>query len=601
MSTLSTRCRSPHTSVQTNQHLFSRFNCLLPKCIVKLPLAILVAICLSLAASAALAGGGPENVILLVNTNSDASKTIANNYINWRQIPANNVLYLDWKGVPGAISGEGFRETILLPTLLALDQRHLASQVDYIVYSSDFPWKVDMHQMFAGQKFPPELDPTASLNGATYLAPLMLAQSPAVVNPDINWYVPGPSRPNIEQCSTLADVPTRAFRSRYLWDKNGKKTTGFPESQRYLLSTVLGITRGRGNTVDEVLSYLRRSVLADGTRPNGAIYFMWNKDVRSFTRDKCFPTIAAQINKLGVRAVVQQGRIPTGAKDVAGMMVGTSDFNLAKEGVKILPGAICEHLTSEGGIITPGAGQTPLSEFLRAGAAGASGTVVEPRALQAKFPLPSIQLHYVRGCSLAEAFYQSVSGPYQLLIVGDPLCQPWAAIPKITVAGVKPEEKVKGSLSLTPAGPNSVGSYELYVDGRLSARTVPGKPLPLDTTQLSDGYHELRVVGIRSDPIETQGRTIVPVFVNNHDATVEIKVTPATRVPLSAKLKVSVSQPGATSFTIRQNSRDLGRVKGESGELEILATTLGRGPTMLQAISEGKAAAASAPVRIFVE
>ena len=55
----------------------------------------------------------------------------------------------------------------------------------------------------------------------------------------------------------------------------------------------------------------------------------------------------------------------------------------------------------------------------------------------AKFPLPSIQLHYVRGCSLAEAFYQSVSGPYQLLIVGDPLCQPWAVIPKITVAGVK--------------------------------------------------------------------------------------------------------------------------------------------------------------------
>ena len=95
-----------------------------------------------------------------------------------------------------------------------------------------------------------------------------------------------------------------------------------------------------------------------------------------------------------------------------------------------------------------------------------------------------MQLHYVRGCSLAEAFYQSVSGPYQLLIVGDPLCQPWATIPKITVAGVKPEEKVKGSISLTPSGPTAVGTFELYVDGRLTARTVPGKPLPLDTTQL---------------------------------------------------------------------------------------------------------------------
>jgi len=59
---------------------------------------------------------------------------------------------------------------------------------------------------------------------------------------------------------------------------------------------MLGVTFGRGNTVEEVLNYLRRSAMADGTRPSGTIYFMWNKDVRSSTRDKCFPAIAAQIN-----------------------------------------------------------------------------------------------------------------------------------------------------------------------------------------------------------------------------------------------------------------------------------------------------------------
>jgi hypothetical protein len=364
---------------------------------------------------------------------------------------------------------------------------------------------------------------------------------------------------------------------------------------------MLGITSGRGNTVDEILSYLRRSVMADGTHPKGNIYFMWNKDVRSSTRDKCFPAVAAQINAAGGHAVVRQGRIPTGAKDVAGMMVGAAGFDLAKEDVKILPGAICEHLTSQGGIMTSGTGQTPLSDFLRAGAAGASGTVAEPRALQAKFPLPSVQLHYVRGCSLAEAFYQSVSGPYQLLIVGDPLCQPWANIPKIAVSGVKKDEKVKGTLSLKPSSLSTIGTYELYVDGRLHARATNSSPLSLDTTQLTDGHHELRVVGVRSDPIETQGRMIIPIVVNNHDAAVEIKVAPATRIPLSAKFKISVRQPGATSIAIRQNSRDLGSVKGESGELEILATTIGRGPTKLQAISQGKAAAASAPVYVFVE
>jgi uncharacterized protein (TIGR03790 family) len=571
---------------------------------VKLLLTILFGFCFSITAAAALAGGGPENVFLVVNANSDASKTIANHFISLRQIPAQNVLYLNWKGPPSATGAITFRDQILQPILLAIDARQLAQQIDYIVYSSDFPVKIELQEMSPGYQYPQGLSPQASINGATYLAPFLVdknpAITPAIVSPDVNWYVPGPKRPNIEQCQSLANVPSRGFRSRYIWDPDGKKINSSLEGQPYHLSTMLGVTYGRGNTVDEVLSYLQRSALADGTRPNGTIYLMWNKDVRSSTRDKCFPAVAAQINAAGGRAAVKQGRLPTGAKDVAGLMVGAADFDLAKEGVKILPGAICEHLTSEGGIFTPG-NQTPLTDFLRAGAAGASGTVVEPRALQAKFPLASVQLHYVRGCSLAEAFYQSISCPYQLLIVGDPLCQPWAAIPKIIVGGVKPQERVKGTLSLTPSGPSVVGNYELYVDGQLNARTVPGKPLPLDTTKLADGYHELRIVGIRSDPIETQGRTIVPVFVNNHDAAVEIKISPATHIPLTAKLKVSVRQPGVTAFTIRQNSRDLGRVKGESGDLEILATTLGRGPTTLQAISEGKAAAASVPVRIFIE
>jgi uncharacterized protein (TIGR03790 family) len=569
---------------------------------VKHLFAIVVTICISLATSVSKAGGGPENVFLVVGANSESSKTIANHYIKLRQIPASNVLYLDWKTVQHWVGGVTFREQILVPVLLAIDARHLTQQIDYIVYSSDFPWKIELQDMTPGYTYPQGLGPQASITGATYLGPFfVLRKDPSIVYPDSNWYVPGPTQPNIEQCQSLTNVPSRGFRSRYIWNTDGKKTDDFREGRRYLLSTMLGVTRGRGNTVDEVINYLRRSALADGTRPNGTIYFMWNKDIRSSTRDKCFPAVAAQINAAGGRAVVKQGRLPVGAKDVAGLMVGAADFNLVKDGVKILPGAICEHFTSEGGYMIPGSNQTPLSDFLRAGAAGASGTVAEPRALQAKFPLASVQLHYYRGCSLAEAFYQSVSGPYQLLIVGDPLCQPWASIPKVAVSGVKKNEKVKGTLSLTPSTLTPLGAYELYVDGRLHARTTNGSPLPLDTTQLPDGYHELRIVGIRSDLIETQGRTIVPILVNNHDAAIEIKVAPSTHIPLSAKFKINVRQSGATSITIRQNSRDLGSVKGESGELEILATSLGRGPTTLQAFSQGKTAAVSVPVDVFVE
>jgi uncharacterized protein (TIGR03790 family) len=551
------------------------------------------------------AGGGPENVLLLVNANSDDSKTIANHYIAWRKIPPNNVLYLDVKGdLEERGVGRYFLESILTPTLKTMDQRLIGSQIDYIVYSSDFPWRIELMSAMPGQTFPAGFDPHASITGVTYLAPVMAARSPAVVMPNINWYVPGPIAPNQWVCEKLESVSSRAFRSRYLWDPNGKRTTDAKVGQRYLLSTMLGVTRGRGNTVAEVLNYLQRAVSADGKRPNGKIYFMTNGDVRSKTRDKCYAQIASQINQLGVGASVVHGRIPNRAQDVAGLMTGTESFDWPAAGNVILAGAICEHLTSSGGMLASHGGQTPLSVFLRAGAAGASGTVFEPRAIQAKFPLPSLQLHYARGCSLAEAFYQSVSGPYQLLIVGDPLCQPWATFPSVRVEGIDASKKFSGTITLKPSGKAAAGrvvsAFDLFVDGRLVSRTTPGQTISLDTTKLADGHHELRVVGIDAHPIETQGRTIIPITVDNHSAAVELQVAPRPGVGVGGNLKVKVSQPGATAIVVRQNSRDVGRVEGEAGEIEIPAATLGRGPTTLQAFSEGASAAISAPVTIQV-
>jgi uncharacterized protein (TIGR03790 family) len=552
------------------------------------------------------AGGGPENVLLVVNANSDDSKTIANHYIALRKIPACNVLYLDVKGqLEERGTGWYFRDQVLLPTLKVIDERGLAGQIDYVVYSSDFAWRIELKTAMPEQKFDVEgFDGNASITGATYLAPLMVAQSGAIVMPNINWYVPGPIEPNQWRCASLASVDSRGFRSRYLWDANGKRTNDPKVGQRYLLSTMLGVTRGRGNTVEEVLAYLRRSVAADGTRPSGTIYYMKNNDVRSQTRDTCYPQVAAAINRGGVQAKVMPGLIPSRAKDVAGLMTGTATFDWPASGNAILPGAICEHLTSSGGMLASHGGQTPLSVFLRAGAAGASGTVTEPRAIQAKFPLPSLHVHYTRGCSLAESFYQSVSGPYQLLVIGDPLCQPWALPPEITVDGIDITKPIKGTVMLTPAGTGSgtraVGSFEVFVDGRLAAHTQPGQVIRIDTTKLTDGYHELRIVGSHADPIETQGRKILPITVDNHARAVELEALPGPAVALSGKLKVRVRQPGATSIVIRQNSRDLGRVEGEAGELEIPAATLGRGPTTLQALSAGPAAAVSAPIAVQV-
>jgi len=93
-----------------------------------------------------------------------------------------------------------------------------------------------------------------------------------------------------------------------------------------------------------------------------------------------------------------------------------------------LPGAVGDHLTSYGGILTNTSGQMPIVEFLAAGATGSYGTVVEPCAFTEKFPDPSVFLpHYLKGDTLVEAYWKSVSWPGEGLFVGEPLACPYRA------------------------------------------------------------------------------------------------------------------------------------------------------------------------------
>ena len=157
----------------------------------------------------ALAGGGPENVFLLVNANSDSSKTIANHYVSLRKIPPTNVFYVDWKGSVEFGTGTIFRDKLLKPAIDAIAERGVGSQIDYLVYSSDFPWRLELGDLFPDAKFEQPFWPTASLTGSTYYASLLGAQPvPVVVLPNMNWYVPQIDERNLGTCQALGDVPS---------------------------------------------------------------------------------------------------------------------------------------------------------------------------------------------------------------------------------------------------------------------------------------------------------------------------------------------------------------------------------------------------------
>ena len=65
-------------------------------------------------------------------------------------------------------------------------------------------------------------------------------------------------------------------------------------------------------------------------------------------------------------------------------------------------------------------------EFIKAGATGSFGTVVEPYAFQQKFPDPRVLIpRYFGGETLIEAYWKSVASPGMGIFIGEPLARPF--------------------------------------------------------------------------------------------------------------------------------------------------------------------------------
>ena len=79
--------------------------------------------------TALLAGGGPENVFLVVNPQSQASLAVANHYVQIRRIPACNLFFLPWDPKAEYTDVDSFRRQILMP-ILENDQGSWAGRSD---------------------------------------------------------------------------------------------------------------------------------------------------------------------------------------------------------------------------------------------------------------------------------------------------------------------------------------------------------------------------------------------------------------------------------------------------------------------------------------
>jgi len=178
-----------------------------------------------------------------------------------------------------------------------------------------------------------------------------------------------------------------------------------------------------GNSFHEVKALIDRGVAADATYPRGTAYLMLTSDKARNSRVLLYPMVESVAAGLTGIEIVRSDKL-TDKQDVMFYFTGIPSV-AGLETLRFLPGAIADHLTSFGGMLTDSHQMSAL-HWLEAGATGSYGSVVEPCNFPQKFPHPAIVIgRYLRGETLIEAYWKSVAWPGQGVFVGEPLAAPY--------------------------------------------------------------------------------------------------------------------------------------------------------------------------------
>ncbi len=231
-----------------------------------------------------------------------------------------------------------------------------------------------------------------------------------------------------------------------------------------------------GTGIQAVKALIDRGIASDGSHPRGTGYLVSTSDKARNVRAAMFPE-AVEVNRHWVNMKLIEKDSIKDKKDVLFYFTGLASVP-DLDTLEFLPGAIADHLTSTGGMLTD-SGQMSILRWLEAGATASYGSVVEPCNYLQKFPYPGQAIYwYVQGESLIEAYWKSVAWPGEGVFVGEPLAKPFGGY------SVKTEgnEVVLRTQSLPP------GLYAL-----LGADSLVGPYIPVQEITVGPGKSELHL------------------------------------------------------------------------------------------------------------
>jgi hypothetical protein len=177
--------------------------------------------------------------------------------------------------------------------------------------------------------------------------------------------------------------------------------------------------------------------------------------------------------------------------DVVGVVIGRiRQLNSQLTSNMYRPGALADHLTSFGGKLFDPAGQMSILKWLEAGCVGSYGTVVEPCNFTNKFPQVRLHYWYGRGFNMGEAYTMAVESPYMGIIVGDPLCQPYAVPPLAQVSGLASQQVLNAETMISVFGmaanpTQRVTQVDLYLDDLFWMTAAQAGPAEGDTVEVT--------------------------------------------------------------------------------------------------------------------
>lgn len=169
---------------------------------------------------------------------------------------------------------------------------------------------------------------------------------------------------------------------------------------------------------------IERGIASDGSAPRGTLYlvrmFDPNRNVRATTYADVESSVEGKLDTIELSAPVRQP-----VNGAIGYFTGSAHVEELPH-IHFRAGAVADHLTSTGGVLSGGS-QTSVLEWLDAGATASYGNVTEPCNHLEKFPdIAVLMRHYLRGETVLEAYWKSVKMPGQGLFVGEPLARPYA-------------------------------------------------------------------------------------------------------------------------------------------------------------------------------